>query len=70
MSENELAADTKKVFAIPPTIDARSVAVFGGGLCVGFILAVILSAMNSERYRLSTYDEVMASSAIQKAQEV
>ncbi len=70
MSDKELDASAKKAIAIPAAIDARSVAVFGGGLCVGFILALVLSLMNSDRYRISTYDEVMVSSAIQKAQEV
>jgi len=70
MSENETAAGNKKTFVLPATIEARTVAIFGGGLCVGFILALSLTIMNSEHYRISTYDEVMISSALQKAQEV
>jgi protein-L-isoaspartate(D-aspartate) O-methyltransferase len=70
MSDNELVLRIKKALAVPEKIDARTVAVFGGGLFVGFLLALALSAMNEQREKIASYDEVMASSAIQKAQEV
>lgn len=70
MSDTELSFKHARGFAVPGRVDARTVAVFGGGLCAGFILAVILFVTNADHYRISTYDEVMISSALQKAQEV